>query len=109
MITNKILIWKHIESEEIKDYVYLKDELISMGFTINSIAGKEQFTHRKLMVAYKSLHKNLPYLFTYKNRSNLQIPNTTNSLDGGVFTQLKKLIRLHQGMSRSLKMKLIDD
>ena len=61
------------------------------------------------MAAYKSLHKNLPYLFTYKNRSNLQIPNTTNSLVGGVFTQLKKLIKLHQGMSRSLKMKLIDD
>ena len=37
MITNKILIWKHIESEQIKDYIYLKDELISMGFTINGI------------------------------------------------------------------------
>ncbi|WP_415407299.1 hypothetical protein ACLHDG_01875 [Sulfurovum sp. CS9] len=34
---------------------------------------------------------------------------STTSLDGGVFTQLKKLIKLHQGMSRSLKVKLIDD
>ena len=61
------------------------------------------------MAAYKSLRRNLPYLFTYKKHPYLQIPNTTNSLDGGVFTQLKKLIKLHQGMSRSLKVKLIDD
>ena len=38
-----------------------------------------------------------------------QIPNTTNSLDGGIFTQLEKPIKLYQGMSRSLKVKLIDD
>ena len=63
------------------------------------------------MASYKSLQRNLSYLFTYKNKNspNYQIPNTTNSLDGGVFTQLKKLIKLHQGMSRSLKVKLIDD
>ena len=191
ILTKEILIWKHIESEQIKDYVYLKDELITMGFTVNGIVidgkrglfkafeefpvqmchfhqkmiiqryitrkpkleaskdlkkivsrltsttqvrfenkldlwyqeyeefvneksinpttGKEQFTHRRLMAAYKSLRRNLPYLFTCKNSSKYQIPNTTNSLDGGVFTQLKKLIKLHQGMSRSLKVKLIDD
>ena len=61
------------------------------------------------MAAYKSLRRNLPYLFTYKNHPNLGIANTTNSLDGGVFTQLKKLTKLHQGMNRSLKTKLIDD
>jgi len=77
--------------------------------SINPVTGKEQFTHRRLMAAYKSLRRNLPYLFTYKNYPDLNISNTTNSLDGGVFTQLKKLIKLHQGMSRSLKVKLIDD
>jgi len=77
--------------------------------SINPNTGKEQYTHRRLMAAYKSLRRNLPYLFTYKNFPNHQMPNTTNSLDGGVFTQLKKLIKLHQGMSRSLKVKLIDD
>ena len=91
------------------DLWYKKHEVFINEKSINSITGKEQFTHRKLMAAYKSLRKNLPYLFIYKNYPNLQIPNTTNSLDGGVFTQLKKLIKLHQGMSRSLKMKLIDD
>ena len=76
---------------------------------INSTTGKEQFTHHRLMAAYKSLRKHLPYLFTYKNYPYSQLPNATNSLDGGVFTQLKKLTKLHQGMSRNLKVKLIDD
>lgn len=61
------------------------------------------------MAAYKSLRRNLPYLFTYKNHPNLNIPNTTNALVRGVFAQLKKLTKLHQGMSRSLKTKLIYD
>ena len=190
-ISGEILIWKHIETEQIKDYKYLIDELIDKGFviqgvvvdgkrglfraldeypvqmchfhqrmilqryltrkpklnaskdikkiisrlttttevrfenkldiwhqeykefisekSINPTTGKEQYTHRRLVAAYKSLRRNLPYLFTYKNHPDLSIVNTTNALDGGVFTQLKKLMKLHQGMSRSLKTKLIDD
>jgi len=190
-ISREILTWKHIETEQIKDYTYLVDQLLEKGFTINGVVvdgkrglfraleeypvqmchfhqkmilqryltrkpkldaskdlkkiisrltsttqtrfenkldqwyqeyedfineksinpttGKEQYTHRRLMAAYKSLRRNLPYLFTYKNHPNLGIANTTNSLDGGVFTQLKKLTKLHQGMNRSLKTKLIDD
>ncbi|MFT5661906.1 MAG: hypothetical protein ACI9TV_002554 [Sulfurimonas sp.] len=37
VLTNRILIWKHIESEKLIEYIYLKDELISKGFTINGI------------------------------------------------------------------------
>ena len=33
----EILIWKHIESELIKDYKYLKDELLDRGYTIQSV------------------------------------------------------------------------
>lgn len=36
-LTNKILIWKHIETEQIKDYKYLIDELLDRGFTINGV------------------------------------------------------------------------
>jgi hypothetical protein len=39
----------------------------------------------------------------------LNMPNTTNLLDGGVFSQLKKLTKIHQGITKSLKPKLIDD
>ena len=36
-VSKEILIWKHIESEVVKDYRYLKEELISLGYTITSV------------------------------------------------------------------------
>ena len=34
--TKEILIWKHIESEIVQDYRYLKEELLARGYTIQS-------------------------------------------------------------------------
>ena len=34
--SKEILIWKHIESEVVKDCKYLKDELLDRGYTIQS-------------------------------------------------------------------------
>ena len=36
------------------------------------------------------------------------MPNTTNALDGGVFLQLKKLIKLHQGLAKKLVDEFLD-
>lgn len=63
-------------------------------------------THAKLVAAYRSLITNLPCLFTYKE---FKMPNTTNALDGGVFSQLKKLIKLQHGLAKKRKVKLIDE
>jgi hypothetical protein len=95
--TNKFQGWyiKHI------DFINEK--------TINTKTEEEEFTHRRLVRAFRSLKNNLPYLFTYKNYPELNIASTTNALDGGVFSNLKKLMSLHQGISKSLKTKLIDD
>ena len=190
-LTKEVLVWKHIQSETIKDYKYLLVELIDLGYTINSITidgkrglykafkdypvqmchfhqkriiqryitkhpklqaskdlqkimykltstseviytkkldtwyetykeflaektlnestGKESFTHAKLVSAYRSLRTNLPYLFTYKKYKHLGIHNTTNSLDGGVFSPMKMLIKIHRGLSKPLKLKIVDD
>ncbi len=77
--------------------------------TINPTTGKSSPTHAKLASAYRSLTTNLPYLFTYKNHKEYDMPNTTNALDGGVFSHLKKLIKLHQGLALKRKVKLIDE
>ena len=45
----------------------------------------------------------------YKNHKHLDIHNTTNSLDGGVFSPMKMLIKVHRGLSKSLKLKMVDD
>ncbi|MCK5294444.1 MAG: hypothetical protein KAJ49_07325 [Arcobacteraceae bacterium] len=34
---------------------------------------------------------------------------TTNALDGGVFSPMKKLIKIHNGFTKSLKIKMVDD
>lgn len=74
--------------------------------TFNPTTGRSVSTHAKLVAAYRSLSTNLPYLFTYKN---IKMANTTNALDGGVFSHLKKLIKLHQGLAKKRKVKLIDE
>ena len=188
--SKEILIWMHIESEVVKDYKYLKDELISLGYTIqsatldgkrglykafkdipiqmchfhqkkivqryitmrpkleaskdlkkivsrltqtteknfthkldewyeiykefldeksvSSTTGKLNYTHPRIRAAYRSLRTNLPYLFIYKNYKYLSISNTTNALEGGVFSHMKNMISLHRGLSKSLKLNLVD-
>jgi hypothetical protein len=77
--------------------------------TINPDTLQESFTHQKLVSAYKSLVANLAYLFTYKNHKDFKIHNTTNAIDGGVFSSMKKLLKIHNGFTKSLKLKMVDD
>lgn len=74
--------------------------------TIDSIASRWRYTHRRLRAAYRSLKSNMPYLFTYRQYPELNIPNTTNSLDGS-FAHLKQLVKIHRGMKPDLKHKMI--
>lgn len=64
------------------------------------------YTHKKVRAAYRSLKTNLPYLFTYQKYPELNIPNTTNSLDG-FFNRLKSLVYVHRGLKPKLRMKVI--
>ena len=70
---------------------------------------KYEFIHKKLKATIRSLTVNLTYLFTYKNYPELNIPNTTNFLDGGEFSYLKRLLREHNGISKKLKLKMVDE
>lgn len=76
--------------------------------TTDLITGKWHYTHRRIRSAYYSLNKNLPYLFTYQKYPELNIPNTTNSLDGS-FASLKELVRVHRGHNQYLKKKIIEE
>ncbi|WP_416385452.1 IS256 family transposase, variant Zn-binding type [Sulfurimonas sp.] len=77
--------------------------------SINNDTGKSYYTHQKVRAAYRSLRANLSYLFTRNKYKNFKIPNTTNTLDGGTFSPLKILIKIHRGLSKSLKLKMVDD
>jgi len=67
---------------------------------------KWPYTHRKLRAAYRSMTTNLPYLFTFQKYPGLNLPNTTNSLDG-MFSQIKNRLAVHRGLRRDRKYKLI--
>ncbi len=78
--------------------------------TKSSTTGKLHYTHPKLRSAYNSLKKHIPYLFTYKNPKykHLNIHNTTNSIEGGVFSHMKNKISLHRGIPKGKKLSFID-
>ena len=65
------------------------------------------YKHKKVRSAYRSLMKFLPYLFSYQKYPKLNIPTTTNHLDGGCFSPLKDLLRVHRGIGIKMKRKLI--
>ena len=55
------------------------------------------------MVAKKAL-----FTRVFKNKK-FHHSNTTNCLDDGVFSPMKMLIKTDRGLSKSLKLKIIDD
>ena len=66
------------------------------------------YTHKKVRGAYLSMERNLPYLFTYQKHPELNIPNTTNSLDGS-FAHLKDKVKIHHGLRQDRRYKMIEE
>ena len=75
--------------------------------TVNPITNKSFYTHKRLRSAYRSLSNNLSWLFTWYDYIELNIPNTTNAIDGH-FADLKNKLRNHNGLSIKRKKKFID-
>jgi len=76
--------------------------------TVDPITKRWHFTHKRLRSARRSLKTNLPNLFTCQKYPELNISNTTNSLDGS-FSHLKTLLRIHRGLSVKNREKMINE
>jgi transposase-like protein len=76
--------------------------------TINPDTKKSFYTHKRLRSAFRSLKSNLVWLFTWYDNYELNIPTTTNAIDGQ-FADLKNKLRNHNGLSRNRKIKFIDE
>lgn len=70
-------------------------------------SGKTTYTHRRLRTARKSIKTHLKWLFTYEEHTELNIPNTTNILEG-YNSQLKRTLLNHNGLNEINKKKFID-
>lgn len=82
--------------------VFINQKTIVLG------CNRPYYTHKNVRSAYLSLKNNLPFLFTYKKYPELNIPNTTNSLDG-MFSQLKAKLAVHRGLRRDRRYKMISE
>lgn len=94
--TKMLLNWKKSWGEYITDKTYVTG------------TNHWYYTHKKVRSAYKSLERNLPYLFTYQKYPKLKIPNTTNSLDGS-FAHLKGKVNIHRGLRKDRRYKMIQE
>ena len=62
------------------------------------IDGKMHYTHRRLRAAMNSLNFYLPCLFTFQREDCKGMPNTNNKIEGS-FTDLKKNLNNHSGLT----------
>jgi hypothetical protein len=90
------------------DQWHLKWKTFLSEKTIDPETNKWHYTHRRIRSAYRSLKTNLPYLFTWYDYMDLNIPNTTNSLEG-TFSNLKTKLQVHAGLKLHRKQKLINE
>lgn len=87
---------------------YIKWELFLNERSINIKTGKSYYTHKRLRSAYRSLKTNQKWLFTWYDYYEINIPNTTNTIEGH-FSDLKNKLRNHNGLSLERKKKFIDE
>lgn len=67
--------------------------------------GSWSYTHEGARRAYVSLVHWRDYLFTYLKHPG--VPNTTNTCDGH-FSHIKDIVRIHRGLTKSFKQKVLD-
>ena len=105
---------------------FIKDKLIRQEYLdkieehlqihqdyINEISDIDptRYKHERHRKALRKIKTNLKYMFTFQetieDNSALNIPNTTNHIDGGLFSPLKKLLKNHNGLSKEHRKTLI--
>lgn len=80
------------------------ENMLNRRSTLKS--GKTQFTHKRLRSTLHSVDFYLPYLFTYQLLVCEGMSNTDNKIEG-TFTDLKKNLNNHSGMTQKNRKRFI--
>ncbi len=96
------MLWK-IRKSTFKEW--LEDWCIRYKRFLSERSDSWWFKHKRTRSAYRSIVRNIDYLFTYETVW-FEIPKTTNSLEW-TFAHVKDLIRLHRWLKKERKLKLI--
>ena len=70
--------------------------------------GKKTYTHCRVRSAYFSMKRNMKWLWTYYDFSDVPMPNTNNILEA-INLDLKTKLRVHNGMNRRHRKLFIDE
>ena len=103
-LRNIALTLAHIDKKSFVSMVYgwkLRNE-IWLQERSRTEDGKCGYTHRLTRRAINSLIMNLPYLFTYQESLELNIPNTNNQIEG-LHSELKRRLNDHRGLKKNQK------
>ena len=103
-LRNIALTLAHIDKKSFVSMVYgwkLRNE-IWLQERSRTEDGKWEYTHRLTRRAINSLIMNLPYLFTYQESLELNIPNTNNQIEG-LHSELKRRLNNHRGLKKNQK------
>jgi len=98
--SNEETLRAEIDNWFLKWHEFLKQKTTDLN------TGRWFYTHKRIRSAYHSLKNNLPYLYTFQKYPELNIPNTTNSLDG-FFNRLKSLLNVHHGLNPKRRYRMI--
>ena len=72
------------------------------------VDGKTHYVHKNTRNAYLSLKRNMPWLWTFYDFPELQMPNTNNELEA-LNSTLKAKLNLHKGISKERRKVIIQD
>jgi hypothetical protein len=96
-----------IDPQEFIDKFFVLKEKYNFFLRQKNEKNINRFKHQAIRSAFASINYHLEYLFTYKEHPNLQIPNTTNDLEGK-FAHLKERVKIHRGMTKNRKKKAVE-
>lgn len=88
-----VYVWRAVNFDWLKERTYFE-------------GGKWEYTHKDSRSAINSLFRNLPYLFTFEDYPELNIPNTNNMIEG-VHSELKRRLANHRGLKKNQKIKFV--
>ena len=70
--------------------------------------GRSHYVHKELRSAWLSLKRNMPWLWTWYDHPELNIPNTNNAIES-LNADLKIKLNLHKGLSQERRKVFIQD
>ena len=92
-----VYVWRAVNFSWLNERTYFKDRGDNKNW---------EYTHKESRSAINSLFRNLPYLFTFEDYPELNIPNTNNMIEG-IHSELKRRLANHRGLKKDQKIKFI--